>query len=392
MAFVNFYSAFASIISVPVILGSLGANIYGQYAFVFIQCQLLILIINYSFDLYAVSKVNKNNENNPAQMLFEILVARLMLMMLFGSILYCYFSLRDDVDLNIVYILLLSVLPICFNLSWYFKIHEEMHKLGISIFFSKTVYILLVLFPYKLNIEFFCYAFLASNLLMIFVQWLYISICDYSFDKGIFSRAIYLIRDGWGIFFYQLTVGALPTIFTNFAMSFGGATLVTLLDLFNKLTSVMNMLFLSIIEGIYPRIAATGLAQQIRMFFIFCTLVLIYLLCGFLCIYLFNNELTSLLNTILKVNFKEFTNVLIISLLFVTTCSINAIVSRVLLVHNSLRVIQISTLCSLACSLILTPFVISNLGDIGLFIGMLISQVVLMQIMIWFLFRKVFYK
>lgn len=377
MSFVNFFSAIVNIVSMPIIIGGLGAKVYGVYALVFIQCQLLTLIVNFSFDLYAIKHIKYIKKADESKFLFEIILARGILFLLFGALFLTYLSLTNTTYPHINWILVLAVMPSCFSLVWYFQVKDKMSKLALCTFIGKTFYLSAIFLGENEPIEFFAIVFLLANIVTIILSWWFMHGEVVRFEVPSLKKAIWLIKDSKSIFMFQVTVGALPSINSNLAFYFGGPLLVTVFDLFNKVSSTLNLLFISITQAIYPKLVDKEI-QYLKLVITIYTLgSLFFLVISLILIGVLDDYINSFVGSFLNAEFELVTYIISLASVFVFFCSLNTIFSRVLLIMNKVRIINYSTLLALLSSIIITPVIVFNFQYFGVFIGMVIAQLLM---------------
>jgi PST family polysaccharide transporter len=375
---VNALAMLINIVSMPIIIRSLGIDGYGTYIYIFIQCQFLALIVNYSFDMFAITEA-RGIEKKANSLVSKIIIIRLLLFANFSFIAYFFIVYNlDEVNHLSLLALIISVFPLCFNLSWYFQSMEKMEYIAFSNLSGKLVYVCFLLMPIEKDVVYFATAYLISNVItaMIYVYFLYKK-CNvnlyFCFDgiRDVFLRST-------SFFGYQLAVGALPTINSSLANKYGGGNLVTSFDLFNKFASSLNIMTGVVIQAIYPKIVASKKVTEIKILLTtFVSFLCVFVLFFALLIYMLSDHIDGIMYYLFKGEVQGLFNIFMLGLIFVFFCSLNSMLSRVLIFYGRIKVVNYSTAVALLSAVAVTPLFLKYYQTMGLFFGMITSQLII---------------
>ena len=375
---VNVLGLLINIVCMPIILTSLGNSVYGIYVYLFIQCQLLSLVVTFGFDIFAVTEV-KGNIKSANKLIFPITIIRIILYLISAIVVYFFVLYNmNDVDIKLLVLFIISMFPMCFNFSWYFQSIEKMEFIAFSNLAGKLLYLMFVLLPIDKDITYFVIIFLASNYV---TAILYIYIVFIKMNVRISFHAIgakEIFRKSFSLFSYQLLVGVIPSVNSSLANGFGGKGLITSFDIFNKVSSVVNVFTGVIVQALYPKIVKrNNLNDALGIVVGYISFMFIFI--SFLC-FLFwslNTHIDSLLYNFLGFHIDGGANLIIISLIFSFFCSVNSMLSRVLIFSNSIKIVNFSTFLALISAITLTPLLLNFEPFYGLFFGMMLSQIVM---------------
>ncbi|MBM5266425.1 oligosaccharide flippase family protein, partial [Vibrio parahaemolyticus] len=131
MSSANALATIINIICMPILIRKLGAEEYGVYIYLFIQSQLVLLVSNFSFDAYLIKECTKQGAEL-REKIKETILARLFLYMVSSFLVFIYLDLIKQIDTKLIVVSLLSVLPLSFNLVWYYQLKEKMHIIAFS--------------------------------------------------------------------------------------------------------------------------------------------------------------------------------------------------------------------------------------------------------------------
>lgn len=375
---VNVLGLLINIVCMPIILTSLGNSVYGIYVYLFIQCQLLSLVVTFGFDIFAVTEV-KGNIKLANRLIFPITIIRITLYLISAIVVYFFVLYNmNDVDIKLLILFIISMFPTCFNFSWYFQSIEKMEFIALSNLAGKLLYLIFVLLPIDKDITYFVIIFLASNYVtaIIYMYIVFIKMNVRVSFHAIGVKAIF--RKSFSLFSYQLLVGVIPSVNSSLANGFGGKGLITSFDIFNKVSSVVNVFTGVIVQALYPKIVKRNSlndALGIAVGYISSMFIFISSLC-----FLFwslSAHIDSLLYDFLGFHIDGGAKLIIISLIFSFFCSVNSMLSRVLIFSNNIKIVNFSTFLALISAITLTPLLLNFEPFYGLFFGMMLSQIVM---------------
>ena len=387
MASVNVLAIFVNIISLPIIIRAIGLEEYGKYIFLFIQCQLLALMVEYSFNIFAIKEA-EGCDKKASQLLSRIIILRLIIYFLVGTVIFYILSVYYDVQVEVLLILLLSVLPNCFLFTWYFQFNERMTYVAISNLAGRVLYLAILLLPISKGSIYFAFAYCISNFTIAILNLYFLIIkqdkhLQWCLDKYSFDLA----RRGFPYFIYKLATGLAPTINSNIALLYGGGNLVAKLDIFSKLASAVTMIFSAVVQVVYPKLVISSQSEIVvivRNYLLYASGVCLVLILLILAV---ENNIDFITSFIIGEQVRNIDTVLLLSIVFVFTCTLNSIYSRVFIVKNNVRLVNNLTYVQLASLLIFSPVLVSTFQDIGLFIGAIISQALMLSVLVFRFYR-----
>ncbi|HIF9463048.1 TPA: oligosaccharide flippase family protein [Photobacterium damselae] len=376
-----------NIVCMPIIIRQVGVESYGVYIYAFIQSQLLLTIVNYSFDVYLVNKCANVKSEEINKYVLLVYISRLSIFIVFSTIMYVGLVFFSSVDKMFLLVIIISILPLCFNLAWYYQLKERMEIIAIANLVGKSVFLVFILFPFS-SILYLAYALLVSNLIVVIVyninyKW---SVNGWFYVK--FKDLNKLIINAFPIFTYQFLTGLIPVIVSSFIFNISGGSGVVYLDVFNKITSVINLIYSAFVQSIYPHITKIKCKYT---FYILVkrTLMLIFIpqLTFMIIVVALNVKLDVVFNYILKSDLKSIYVIIIYSLFYSLFISFNSFLSRVLIFFDCVKVITMSTIVALIVISVFSYYVLMTNG-IDIFIGLILGQIIMSIIMIYTIYSN----
>ncbi|WP_318454029.1 oligosaccharide flippase family protein [Photobacterium leiognathi] len=370
-----------NIVCMPIIIRQVGVDSYGVYIYAFIQSQLLLTIVNYSFDIYLVNKCANMEQEEINKYVLLVYISRFSIFIVFSTIMYVGLVYFGSLDKIFLLVIIISILPMCFNLTWYYQLKERMEIIAIANLVGKSVFLIFILFPFS-SILYLAYALLVSNIIVVIV---YNINYKWSFD-GIYHVKIIdlnkLVINAFPIFTYQFLTGLIPVVVSSFIFNISGGGGVVYLDIFNKITSVINLIYSAFIQSIYPYI--TKIKSKYAFYILVKrTLLLIFIpqVSFLLIVVMLNIKLDTIFNYILKADLKSIYVIIIYSLFYSLFISFNSFLSRVLIFFDCVKIITISTIVALIVISVFSYYVFITNG-VDIFIGLILGQIIMSIIMI----------
>lgn len=387
----NVVSIIVNIAAMPILINNLGLEGYGEYIYVFILSQFLLMMVNYSFDLFCINEC-KGNLAIAEKLISKVIMIRLGLFLL-GSIsvlLFLYFMGYFH-DAVVSFVLVAAILPVVFNFSWYFQLTQKMHFIAITNITGKLLYIFLIVLPIEKNAQYFAVSYLASNVIIYLFNYY---ILKTKFKIGIniefsLSELFLILKKASSIFSYQVLVGVLPAINASFANGYGGPAFVALFDVFSKFTNVLNTFFTTILQVLFPKLMKLNNNRMLL------NLVLNYIFSLFfsvlfllMALYFFGAYVIEFINYALAVDLTNDVFMLQVGVLVVFISSLNSLLSRLMIKIDRVNIINISSMMGFVGTVAITPVLIGVSNVHGLFVAMLNAQFVIFITMIFFDFKK----
>lgn len=384
MSSANALATIINIICMPILIRKLGAEEYGVYIYLFIQSQLVLLVSNFSFDAYLIKECTKQGAAL-REKIKETILARLFLYMVSSFLVFIYLDLIKQIDTKLIVVSLLSVLPLSFNLVWYYQLKEKMHIIAFSNIVGKFIFLLLAILPFN-SIEYVFLCWFFCNLVTVFFYF-----NNLSFNLGSFNVSIKntckIISKASSIFSFQFFVGVIPSIASNSIVSLGETSYMIYYDIFNKITSAINLILSSFVQSIYPVIAKIKENNKVFLLVTKTTMILfLFFFASYLLVLSFYSNIDKVISYVLGVDMVNVGEVVIASLLFSLFVVLNSLYSRCLILKNGIVIINASTIASLL-TVCFYPMITDATSGKNIIDGLIVSQIIM-----WLIMAFKFYK
>ncbi|KFJ87790.1 hypothetical protein IJ23_08265 [Vibrio sp. OY15] len=384
MSSANALATIINIICMPILIRKLGAEEYGVYIYLFIQSQLVLLVSNFSFDAYLIKECTKQGAEL-REKIKETILARLFLYMVSSFLVFIYLDLIKQIDTKLIVVSLLSVLPLSFNLVWYYQLKEKMHIIAFSNIVGKFIFLLLAILPFN-SIEYVFLCWFFCNLVTVFFYF-----NNLSFNLGSFNVSIKntckIISKASSIFSFQFFVGVIPSIASNSIVSLGETSYMIYYDIFNKITSAINLILSSFVQSIYPVIAKIKENNKVFLLVTKTTMILfLFFFASYLLVLSFYSNIDKVISYVLGVDMVNVGEVVIASLLFSLFVVLNSLYSRCLILKNGIVIINASTIASLL-TVCFYPMITDATSGKNIIDGLIVSQIIM-----WLIMAFKFYK
>ncbi|EOG7649452.1 TPA: lipopolysaccharide biosynthesis protein [Vibrio parahaemolyticus] len=385
MSSANALATIINIICMPILIRKLGAEEYGVYIYLFIQSQLVLLVSNFSFDAYLIKECTKQGAEL-REKIKETILARLFLYMVSSFLVFIYLDLIKQIDTKLIVVSLLSVLPLSFNLVWYYQLKEKMHIIAFSNIVGKFIFLLLAILPFN-SIEYVFLCWFFCNLVTVFFYF-----NNLSFNLGSFNVSIKntckIISKASSIFSFQFFVGVIPSIASNSIVSLGETSYMIYYDIFNKITSAINLILSSFVQSIYPVIAKIKENNKVFLLVTKTTMILfLFFFASYLLVLSFYSNIDKVISYVLGVDMVNVGEVVIASLLFSLFVVLNSLYSRCLILKNGIVIINASTIASLL-TVCFYPMITDATSGKNIIDGLIVSQIIMWSIMAFKFYKE----
>ncbi|HHI4953739.1 TPA: lipopolysaccharide biosynthesis protein [Vibrio parahaemolyticus] len=385
MSSANALATIINIICMPILIRKLGAEEYGVYIYLFIQSQLVLLVSNFSFDAYLIKECTKQGAEL-REKIKETILARLFLYMVSSFLVFIYLDLIKQIDTKLIVVSLLSVLPLSFNLVWYYQLKEKMHIIAFSNIVGKFIFLLLAILPFN-SIEYVFLCWFFCNLVTVFFYF-----NNLSFNLGSFNVSIKntckIISKASSIFSFQFFVGVIPSIASNSIVSLGETSYMIYYDIFNKITSAINLILSSFVQSIYPVIAKIKENNKVFLLVTKTTMILfLFFFASYLLVLSFYLNIDKVISYVLGVDMVNVGEVVIASLLFSLFVVLNSLYSRCLILKNGIVIINASTIASLL-TVCFYPMITDATSGKNIIDGLIVSQIIMWSIMAFKFYKE----
>ncbi|MEZ9064525.1 MULTISPECIES: oligosaccharide flippase family protein [unclassified Vibrio] len=363
MSMANVLSVVVNIVCMPIIISRLGATGYGEYIFAFIQSQLVLLILNYSFDTYLVRECADKNDFFLAKMITKIYYTRLILYA-FASISIIFFLIyTNKVSANVAVLSSLSVFPLCFNLLWYYQVKERMEVVAMSNVIGKLAFLVLIAIPFD-NVEYVFVCWFVSNSIISLVYYLNIN-GRLSWPKINFIEILLMIKNASSIFSFQFVVGVIPALASNLVLKHGGISYMIYYDVFNKISSMLNLFTSSFMQSVYPIMAKKNNSNKVIV--VFMSKIAIAIVALFISLisftFIIRGWLDEALSYILGTELVSIDVVVFLSLIFSLCVSLNSLLSRYLVLRKKMALINAATVVCMLTVVFLPRLYLLSQGE-----------------------------
>ncbi|EJL8301868.1 oligosaccharide flippase family protein [Vibrio parahaemolyticus] len=385
MSSANALATIINIICMPILIRKLGAEEYGVYIYLFIQSQLVLLVSNFSFDAYLIKECTKQGAEL-REKIKETILARLFLYIVSSFLVFIYLDLIKQIDTKLIVVSLLSVLPLSFNLVWYYQLKEKMHIIAFSNIVGKFIFLLLAILPFN-SIEYVFLCWFFCNLVTVFFYF-----NNLSFNLGSFNVSIKntckIISKASSIFSFQFFVGVIPSIASNSIVSLGETSYMIYYDIFNKITSAINLILSSFVQSIYPVIAKIKENNKVFLLVTKTTMILfLFFFASYLLVLPFYSNIDKVISYVLGVDMVNVGEVVIASLLFSLFVVLNSLYSRCLILKNGIVIINASTIASLL-TVCFYPMITDATSGKNIIDGLIVSQIIMWSIMAFKFYKE----
>ncbi|WP_277756050.1 lipopolysaccharide biosynthesis protein [Vibrio parahaemolyticus] len=385
MSSANALATIINIICMPILIRKLGAEEYGVYIYLFIQSQLVLLVSNFSFDAYLIKECTKQGAEL-REKIKETILARLFLYIVSSFLVFIYLDLIKQIDTKLIVVSLLSVLPLSFNLVWYYQLKEKMHIIAFSNIVGKFIFLLLAILPFN-SIEYVFLCWFFCNLVTVFFYF-----NNLSFNLGSFNVSIKntckIISKASSIFSFQFFVGVIPSIASNSIVSLGETSYMIYYDIFNKITSAINLILSSFVQSIYPVIAKIKENNKVFLLVTKTTMILfLFFFASYLLVLSFYSNIDKVISYVLGVDMVNVGEVVIASLLFSLFVVLNSLYSRCLILKNGIVIINASTIASLL-TVCFYPMITDATSGKNIIDGLIVSQIIMWSIMAFKFYKE----
>ncbi|ELL0560528.1 oligosaccharide flippase family protein [Vibrio vulnificus] len=385
MSSANALATIINIICMPILIRKLGAEEYGVYIYLFIQSQLVLLVSNFSFDAYLIKECTKQGAELRGK-IKETILARLFLYMVSSFLVFIYLDLIKQIDTKLIVVSLLSVLPLSFNLVWYYQLKEKMHIIAFSNIVGKFIFLLLAILPFN-SIEYVFLCWFFCNLVTVFFYF-----NNLSFNLGSFNVSIKntckIISKASSIFSFQFFVGVIPSIASNSIVSLGETSYMIYYDIFNKITSAINLILSSFVQSIYPVIAKIKENNKVFLLVTKATMILfLFFFASYLLVLSFYSNIDKVISYVLGVDMVNVGEVVIASLSFSLFVVLNSLYSRCLILKNGIVIINVSTIASLL-TVCFYPMITDATSGKNIIDGLIVSQIIMWSIMAFKFYKE----
>lgn len=387
----NVISIVVNIAAMPILINNLGLEGYGEYIYIFILSQFLLMIVNFSFDLFCVNEC-KGDLKVAEILIGKVILIRLALFFLGTLSILSFLYFMGTFNYGAVnFILMAAILPLTLNFSWYFQLTHEMHYIAITNITGKLLYVIFIILPIEKSAEYFAIAYLISNIIIYLLNYYILKVkfkvvIDLTFD---FKELLEVFKKASSIFSYQVLVGVLPAVNASFANSAGGGVFVALFDVFSKFTNVLNTFFITILQVLFPKMMQLKDNQMLlTLVFNYIIALSTSILLLLFTLYFFNDHVVEFINYTLKVDLKNNVLMLQIGGLVVFMSSLNSLLSRLMIRIDKIKIINISTMFGFVSTVALTPIFIDMSTANGLFIAILNAQFIIFITMLFLDFKK----
>ncbi|MBM5191756.1 oligosaccharide flippase family protein [Vibrio parahaemolyticus] len=385
MSSANALATIINIICMPILIRKLGAEEYGVYIYLFIQSQLVLLVSNFSFDAYLIKECTKQGAEL-REKIKETILARLFLYMVSSFLVFIYLDLIKQIDTKLIVVSLLSVLPLSFNLVWYYQLKEKMHIIAFSNIVGKFIFLLLAILPFN-SIEYVFLCWFFCNLVTVFFYFNNLSFNLGSFNVSI-NNTCKIISKASSIFSFQFFVGVIPSIASNSIVSLGETSYMIYYDIFNKITSAINLILSSFVQSIYPVIAKIKENNKVFLLVTKTTMILfLFFFASYLLVLSFYSNIDKVISYVLGVDMVNVGEVVIASLLFSLFVVLNSLYSRCLILKNGIVIINASTIASLL-TVCFYPMITDATSGKNIIDGLIVSQIIMWSIMAFKFYKE----
>ncbi|RZP92742.1 oligosaccharide flippase family protein [Vibrio vulnificus] len=385
MSSANALATIINIICMPILIRKLGAEEYGVYIYLFIQSQLVLLVSNFSFDAYLIKECTKQGAEI-REKIKETILARLFLYMVSSFLVFIYLDLIKQIDTKLIVVSLLSVLPLSFNLVWYYQLKEKMHIIAFSNIVGKFIFLLLAILPFN-SIEYVFLCWFFCNLVTVFFYFKNLSFNLGSFNVSI-KNTCKIISKASSIFSFQFFVGVIPSIASNSIVSLGETSYMIYYDIFNKITSAINLILSSFVQSIYPVIAKIKENNKVFLLVTKTTMILfLFFFASYLLVLSFYSNVDKVISYVLGVDMVNVGEVVIASLLFSLFVVLNSLYSRCLILKNGIVIINASTIASLL-TVCFYPMITDATSGKNIIDGLIVSQIIMWSIMAFKFYKE----
>lgn len=200
------------LIELPFLARVLSVSVLGQIIFAQVIALTLSFFVEYGFNLTAsrslANILHKNNQTFKAELIGIVLQAKIILLTIVSIICFFIYSSVDiifeKIPQNYLFWMYLSIVGFGFSSFWYFQAYERLAIATTIEFFSRIIYLILILMLVEGDVDAIKVLQIQSlcTLIGAFGQFLLL----YNQEKIVFlawSRAWHEITNGWHTFIYK---------------------------------------------------------------------------------------------------------------------------------------------------------------------------------------------
>lgn len=198
------------LVSIPLIIKSMSIIEYGRLAIYQAVYLTLIAIVEYGFNLSGPKYLSEHTDKK--KIVYQIIIAKIILFKVLTIGLFIY-SIYNNMELEPLIIITLSVLLNCLNVNYYFQYMQAGDLILKIDGTAKIAGFLLILLGYQLevitiNYVLICQFLLFSLVNLIKLKYIKDDTYQFSLNVGDLKYAINLIREGWVLFTSKIaTIG-----------------------------------------------------------------------------------------------------------------------------------------------------------------------------------------
>ncbi|MBM5266937.1 hypothetical protein HYN54_17060 [Vibrio parahaemolyticus] len=159
-------------------------------------------------------------------------------------------------------------------------------------------------------------------------------------------------------------------------------------DIFNKITSAINLILSSFVQSIYPVIAKIKENNKVFLLVTKTTMILfLFFFASYLLVLSFYSNIDKVISYVLGVDMVNVGEVVIASLLFSLFVVLNSLYSRCLILKNGIVIINASTIASLL-TVCFYPMITDATSGKNIIDGLIVSQIIMWSIMAFKFYKE----